>query len=103
MNRGSSEWKYFVEKQEREINRRLNKYNNIDTVKDQLNETGNLSGYQSYKISTVSVFLKRALQKIKNGTYGVCDVCKEEINIERLKMVPGALTCVKCDDLKEAK
>jgi RNA polymerase-binding transcription factor DksA len=34
-----------------------------------------------------------ALARIENGTYGVCEVCKEPIEIERLEADPSAKTC----------
>jgi len=101
MSREGGAWKRYLEKQQVRIERRLNRYSNMNTVKDQLKETGDLSPYQKYKINTVSKYLIKALQKIKNNTYGICEVCKEEIDIARLDVVPAALTCVKCDSLKE--
>jgi RNA polymerase-binding transcription factor DksA len=41
------------------------------------------------------------MDKIEEGSYGLCDVCKEEIPIGRLEIVPGALSCVVCDKLKK--
>lgn len=38
-----------------------------------------------------------ALERITNGSYGICNNCKEEIDIERLKAYPAARTCVKCE------
>jgi DnaK suppressor protein len=35
-----------------------------------------------------------ALEKIKNGNYGVCEKCGKEIEIERLKAVPEAKFCM---------
>ena len=37
-----------------------------------------------------------ALERMANGTYGICDNCKEEIDIERLKVYPAAKACIKC-------
>lgn len=37
-----------------------------------------------------------ALEKMKNGTYGICENCKEEIDTERLKVYPEAKACIKC-------
>jgi RNA polymerase-binding protein DksA len=37
-----------------------------------------------------------ALLRIKDGTYGICSVCGEEIPIKRLEALPYATTCVKC-------
>jgi DnaK suppressor protein len=38
-----------------------------------------------------------ALERIEKGTYGFCENCKEEIDIERLKVYPAAKTCIKCE------
>ncbi len=38
--------------------------------------------------------VKLALEKIKNGTYGICEVGGEEISEERLEANPSARTCV---------
>ena len=37
-----------------------------------------------------------ALEKIKNGTYGICENCHKEIGIDRLRANPSAKTCIKC-------
>ncbi len=42
-----------------------------------------------------------ALQKIENGTYGVCEKCGKEIEIERLKAMPFAKVCIKCKSQME--
>ncbi len=36
--------------------------------------------------------INRALQKIKDGTYGVCEICGEEIEQDRLQANPAART-----------
>jgi DnaK suppressor protein len=38
-----------------------------------------------------------ALERIKEGTYGICENCHEEIDIERLKIYPAARVCIKCN------
>ncbi|HEV08891.1 MAG TPA: TraR/DksA family transcriptional regulator [Sulfurihydrogenibium azorense] len=35
-----------------------------------------------------------ALERIKNGTYGVCEVCGKEIEEERLQAVPWTTLCI---------
>ncbi len=35
----------------------------------------------------------RALRRIEDGTYGVCEVCGEEIELDRLEANPAARTC----------
>jgi len=39
--------------------------------------------------------IKLALEKIKKGTYGKCEVGGEEIPEKRLEANPGARTCIK--------
>jgi RNA polymerase-binding protein DksA len=42
-----------------------------------------------------------ALQKIKDKTYGVCDMCGRAINKIRLERIPFATLCVECQSLIE--
>lgn len=37
-----------------------------------------------------------ALERMDKGTYGICENCQKEINIERLKANPSAKTCIEC-------
>ena len=49
--------------------------------------------------------IEEALERIRAGTYGICDMCEEEIAPERLEALPFTRLCVSCQsDLeKEAK
>jgi RNA polymerase-binding transcription factor DksA len=38
--------------------------------------------------------LDRALRKIEDGTYGICEACGKEIPPERLEAMPGTRLCV---------
>ncbi len=89
--------KKFLLQQEQEIKKRLERYNNVETVKEQVAHIGDLTPYQRYKIETVSFFLREALKKIHDGTYGKCTVCGEKISEKRMKIVPGALRHVHCE------
>lgn len=40
--------------------------------------------------------LSRAEEKVREGTYGVCDSCGKPIPAGRLQAVPGAVHCVRC-------
>lgn len=40
--------------------------------------------------------IERALQDIEEGTYGICDLCEEDIPIKRLKAKPMARYCIEC-------
>jgi DnaK suppressor protein len=39
---------------------------------------------------------ERALAKLDDGTYGVCDACGEEIPAGRLRALPEGVLCLKC-------
>jgi RNA polymerase-binding protein DksA len=41
-------------------------------------------------------FVNQALNRIKNGTYGICGKCGKPINIERLKVSPESEFCIDC-------
>ena len=45
--------------------------------------------------------VEEALQRIADGTYGVCEDCGEEISRARLEAVPYATLCVECKSLRE--
>jgi len=42
-----------------------------------------------------------ALRKIDNNTYGICNMCDEEIGIQRLQAKPHAVFCVHCRPIYE--
>ena len=39
-----------------------------------------------------------ALQRIEQGTYGICDNCGQPINEKRLEALPWASLCLKCEE-----
>jgi DnaK suppressor protein len=41
------------------------------------------------------------LEKIDNGTYGICEACGEEINIKRLEARPVTTMCIDCKTEQE--
>ncbi len=47
--------------------------------------------------------LNDALKKIQDGIFGVCEDCSELITKTRLKAVPYARLCLKCQEKKEVK
>lgn len=40
--------------------------------------------------------IERALAKLKQGTYGVCEGCQKKIPVARLNALPFSTTCVSC-------
>jgi len=42
-----------------------------------------------------------AERKLAEGSYGICDDCGEEIDVERLRVQPYAICCVKCQEKRE--
>ncbi|MCL6544464.1 MAG: TraR/DksA family transcriptional regulator [Bryobacteraceae bacterium] len=45
--------------------------------------------------------VKAALQRIEDGTYGVCLHCEEEISPKRLEAVPWAPFCIRCQEIAD--
>lgn len=45
--------------------------------------------------------IDRALEKIEENTYGICDVTEEEIPIKRLEAIPYATMTVKAQEMVE--
>ena len=45
--------------------------------------------------------IDRALEKIADNTYGVCDISGEEIPLARLEAIPYATTTVKAQEMRE--
>ena len=47
--------------------------------------------------------LEDALKRIEDGDFGFCDQCKAPISKLRLKAVPSARLCVKCQEKLEKR
>jgi len=47
--------------------------------------------------------IDNALDKIKNGTYGICEECEEKISEKRLEANPVARYCITCKRMMEEK
>jgi DnaK suppressor protein len=42
-----------------------------------------------------------ALERLKNGSYGLCVACHEEVQVKRLEAVPWARHCIECQEKQE--
>ena len=47
--------------------------------------------------------IEEALDRIEDGTFGVCEECGEQIGAERLKARPVTTLCIECKNEQEAK
>ena len=54
-------------------------------------------GQQSKELAEIEL----ALGKINNNLYGICEMCEEAINIERLKVKNFARYCITCREVVE--
>lgn len=45
--------------------------------------------------------IKEAIERIDNGTYGVCDDCGDDIAVERLDARPVTTYCIDCKTRQE--
>jgi DnaK suppressor protein len=45
--------------------------------------------------------INAALERIEDGTYGLCEGCGEEISIPRLKARPVTTLCIECKNKQE--
>jgi DnaK suppressor protein len=47
--------------------------------------------------------IERALSRIEEGTFGVCERCEEEISPKRLEARPVTSLCIRCKEEQEKK
>ncbi|MDQ4148751.1 MAG: TraR/DksA C4-type zinc finger protein [Actinomycetota bacterium] len=45
----------------------------------------------------------KALEKIEQGSYGICESCGKPISLDRLKALPHALMCIECKKAEERR
>lgn len=54
----------------------------------------NLALRQSLEAKAKSI--RVALRRMQEGSYGICEVCGQEIDAERLAVLPHTTLCIKC-------
>lgn len=47
--------------------------------------------------------IEHALERIDNGTYGICEGCQQEIPAARLEAKPSVSLCLTCQEKHEAE
>ncbi|WDP90119.1 MAG: TraR/DksA C4-type zinc finger protein [Desulfobacter sp.] len=45
--------------------------------------------------------IRLALDRIENGTYGICEACEEPISLRRLEARPVTTKCIDCKEREE--
>lgn len=80
----------------REYTEELSAYDNhpadLGTEMYTISMQANLENHERYRITEID----RALEKIKNGTYGNCQLCNSKIPEARLEIMPESNICMKC-------
>lgn len=46
--------------------------------------------------------IKKALERIEDGTFGICEKCGEDISPKRIKARPVTTQCIECKTKEEA-
>ncbi|PID47189.1 MAG: molecular chaperone DnaK suppressor DksA [Proteobacteria bacterium] len=56
-----------------------------------------ITAQQSKELASIEF----AIAKIEKGSYGVCEMCEEDIGFARLKVKPHAKYCIACREIIE--
>ncbi|MDD5465880.1 MAG: TraR/DksA family transcriptional regulator [Candidatus Omnitrophica bacterium] len=116
------EFKKIVLKKKEEIFEDFKHISDDTLRKSQKEASGDISGY-TYHMADVATDnydrefslglasnerkvlyeLDDALKRIEDGSFGVCDDCKSQITKIRLKAVPSARLCIKCQQKREKR
>ncbi|MFC1708582.1 TraR/DksA family transcriptional regulator [Candidatus Omnitrophota bacterium] len=114
------QFKKILIKRKKEINDEINHISSDTLMKSQKDASGDISGY-SYHMADVATDnydrefslglasnerdilyeIDAALQKVEDGSFGICEECEKSISKTRLKAVPYAKMCIKCQEAKE--
>ena len=57
--------------------------------------------FEAEKIDQLVAKIKEALERLENGTYGICESCEEDISEKRLEARPVATLCVEAQERRE--
>ncbi|MGH9342495.1 MAG: TraR/DksA family transcriptional regulator [Terriglobia bacterium] len=75
----------------------------VEQSPDQLDEV-QLASERDFAISNMDResmqlrYARAALRRIREGTFGVCEQCEEEIHPKRLAAIPWASLCILCQE-----
>ncbi len=69
----------------------------LDSIDHKMLKQDQNINIQRYEVAKARLNrLKATYMNIDNSEYGVCQECEEDINIERLKLIPESKYCVSC-------
>jgi len=69
----------------------------LDSIDHKMLKQDQNINIQRYEVAKARLNrLKTAYLTIDNKEYGICQECEEDINIERLKLIPESKYCVRC-------
>lgn len=117
-----AEFRKIVLKRKEEILDEIKHISEDTLKKSQKDASGDISGY-TYHMADVATDtydrefslglasnerkllydLDDAIKRIEDGTFGICEDCKSLITKTRLKAVPYARLCVKCQEKQEKR
>lgn len=120
MTENIQEMKRLLEKQRRELQSEWDQLHETGLNLAQGESTGELSAYDNHPADLGSETFERskdtaladhtrflleqidsALEKIANGSYGLCEDCGQAIDVERLQAVPYTTRCHNCQQSRE--
>jgi DnaK suppressor protein len=67
----------------------------LDAVQDEI--TSKLAEVESRELANIEI----ALERMRSGSYGVCEVCNGKIPLARLNALPYATSCIECQRAAE--
>jgi len=67
----------------------------LDSAQDEINSQ--LAEVESRELASI----EKALEQMREGSYGVCEHCSKTIPLTRLNALPYATTCIECQRLAE--
>jgi RNA polymerase-binding protein DksA len=115
-----AEFKKLLIKRKEDISEEINHISNDTLKQSQKEASGDISGYTLHMADVATDNYDRefslglasnerdilyridaALEKIKDGSFGFCEECEKPISKTRLKAVPYAKLCIKCQEADE--
>ncbi len=94
-----------IQKNIRSVNSELNQLSNLE-----LNDEGDHAAVNNNSMVESAIVqqqakeleeIEKALGKIANGEYGICEMCEDDIGFQRLKVKPHAIYCIDCREIVE--